>query len=81
MLLYPNPTQGSISITFPEDINEKTLVSIYALEGKKIFEMSIHPDLLPNRQHSLHTEHYPTGMYFVKLMSNSFVVTHKFLKE
>ena len=81
MLLYPNPTKGSINFIFPDDVNEKINVFIYALEGKKISEMSIQPDLLPNRQHTLNTELYPSGIYFAKFMSNNFVVTHKFSKE
>lgn len=74
-IVYPNPTNDSISITLPEGIESKTIV-IYNVLGQKVLEKSISTQLPTISLKSLNS-----GTYFYKIESNNFSKSGKIIKQ
>jgi serine protease AprX len=74
-IVYPNPTNDSISITLPEGLESKTIV-IYNVLGQKVLEKSISTQLPTISLKSLNS-----GTYFYKIESNNFSKSGKIIKQ
>lgn len=65
--LFPNPSSGSFKIRYNDTLKRIKKISLFSLEGKKIFEM-----MAENSQLELHLAlgHLESGTYFLRLMSH-----------
>jgi serine protease AprX len=73
-MLYPNPTNDSISVTLPNDSNVKT-IAIYTVLGQKVLEKNISPQSPTISLNSLNS-----GIYFYKIESKDFSKSGKIIK-
>lgn len=64
VLLYPNPTSNSFTLIATEEFIQS--VEISNIEGKVM-----HMETLNNKKATIDSSHYPTGIYFVKVILES----------
>lgn len=74
-LVYPNPTNDSISVTLPEGADSRKL-SIYNVLGQKVLEKKI-----SSQSPSISLKTLSNGMYFYKIESNGVVKNGKIIKQ
>ncbi|MFN7014848.1 MAG: S8 family peptidase, partial [Bacteroidia bacterium] len=73
-LVYPNPVDHVVSVSFPYGFEVATM-SLYNNLGQMILER----DIISTQQLSL--EHLTSGMYYYKIKSNSLVQSGKIIKN
>lgn len=74
-MVYPNPTQDFIIVTFPKESKVKTF-SLYTILGQKVLEKSISSPATTISLKSL-----DSGVYFYKIESNDFSKSGKIIKQ
>ncbi len=74
-MVYPNPTFDSISVTFPNDANVKT-IAIYNVLGQKVLEKNI-----SFQSPTISLKSLNSGIYFYKIESNTFSKSGKIIKQ
>jgi hypothetical protein len=74
-VVYPNPTNDSISVTLSNDSNIKT-IAIYTILGQKVLEKNISTSSPTISLKSLNS-----GIYFYKIESNDFSKSGKIIKQ
>ncbi len=77
--LFPNPAQETVSVSIGSERDDTVEVNIFDINGKKI--SSILRDKDAPAQFSIDISGYPTGIYFVHLVSDGFVVTEKLVVD
>jgi N-acetylneuraminic acid mutarotase len=76
-MLYPNPTNGTITLSFRASQNHEALVEIYNLQGSQVFSKTFQNttsatiDLTGN----------PKGIYMIKVIAGEKCYDEKILKE
>ena len=75
--LYPNPAvdQFLIQCTLPENTTF-ALVAIYDVNGNMIYQNQL-PKTDGNISEIISTEHFPSGIYFVKMIADKFIHTER----
>ncbi len=77
--LFPNPTNGDVTIQFKEALNAETLISVLDLTGRTV-QQSIAAQGQTSRNLSL--DHCPAGIYMVRAMRGGRAVwAEKVVKE
>ena len=71
--IYPNPAKDNISIESPEIIEKIELINPL---GKVLFEKKVNA-----YNYQINLNSYPTGTYFIKVLTNSGQATKKVVKE
>ncbi|MCC9073779.1 S8 family serine peptidase [Flavobacterium sp. F-65] len=74
-LVYPNPTDSTISFTLSKDIDEASL-TVYSMLGQKVIEKQITNQVSLVSLQSLHS-----GVYFYTLDANNLHKTGKIIKQ
>jgi subtilisin family serine protease len=74
-IVYPNPTNDSISVTFSNDSDVKT-IAIYTILGQKVLEKNI-----SNQTPTISLKSLNSGVYFYKIQSNDFSKSGKIIKQ
>ena len=74
-IVYPNPTNDSISVTFPNDSDVKP-IAIYTILGQKVLEKNI-----SNQTPTISLKSLNSGVYFYKIQSNDFSKSGKIIKQ
>ncbi|WP_225036504.1 T9SS type A sorting domain-containing protein [Winogradskyella sp. SM1960] len=74
--LYPNPVNNNLNIDL-NNLNEDVSFEIFDTLGKKISN----GDLRSNDTHILNISNYQSGIYFIKLSTNTSSMTQKFIKK
>ena len=75
--IFPNPTQGLISVKLSGFQDEDTLiVDFYNLQGTLIQRSVQYPELL----HSFDVNHFQPGIYFLRIISTHTSVSARFVK-
>ena len=70
--IYPNPTQGLISVIVNEDAN----LQLIDINGKILD----HPvKLIANQRNDLNLDQLASGIYLMKISNNRFNETHKII--
>ncbi|MBL0328444.1 MAG: T9SS type A sorting domain-containing protein [Bacteroidetes bacterium] len=69
--LYPNPTSGSFNLSTSEQINDGS-IEIYNVVGELILSQKI-----INQQNTIDLKDHATGLYFLKVISDSEVIGMK----
>jgi subtilisin family serine protease len=74
--LFPNPNNGTFSITLNKQFTDITTFEIFDVFGKSIYKGS-------SDEHSFNVNilNLTSGMYMIKLSSNSYSETLKFIKQ
>jgi hypothetical protein len=76
--LYPNPTNGRITLTLPVEINIIS-IQIFNINGKKLIDI-FHSVSKLSREIKLDLSHYPTGIYFINLSAKNLNETIELIK-
>jgi serine protease AprX len=74
-LVYPNPVQNILFVSFPNGFQEAKLVLYNAL-GQNVFEKSI-----SDSGTSISLDNLNSGIYFYKIENNSFIQSGKIIKN
>jgi serine protease AprX len=74
-VVYPNPTNDSISVTLPNESDVKTL-AIYNVLGQKVLEKNI-----STQTQTISLKSLKSGIYFYKIESNDFSKSGKIIKQ
>lgn len=72
---YPNPTTDVVSVSFPENFSNGKMV-MYSVIGKKVLEQNVSSSL-----DSFSLEALNKGVYFYKIISDTFSKTGKIIKN
>jgi hypothetical protein len=74
-IVYPNPTNDSISVTLPEKPVSRTL-AIYNVLGQKVLEK-----IISSQSPTISLKTLSSGMYFYKIESEGFSKSGKIIKQ
>jgi serine protease AprX len=74
-IVYPNPTNDSISVTLPNESDVKT-IAIYNVLGQKVLEKNI-----STQSSTISLKSLNSGIYFYKIESNDFSKSGKIIKQ
>jgi|GEM_PF-3518337 len=78
--LYPNPSNGTTHIRFQLASNQKVRIQLLDLQGRPIQELLPQTRLdAGTHEHSIAIPELPNGMYFVRLSTDSFAQTQKWV--
>ncbi|MDZ4846342.1 MAG: proprotein convertase P-domain-containing protein [Chitinophagales bacterium] len=78
--IYPNPSSGQFIVEINGRIEAQTLVRIYDLTGKTVYEERI-PDALQNYRREFDLTKLAKGVYFLRINFNSWVAVEKIVTE
>jgi hypothetical protein len=73
--IYPNPGSSSFKVECPQGANK---IEVLDLTGKVVYQ---HEDSHTFVQHSLTTENWHSGMYFVKVQSSEATQTLRWIRQ
>ena len=78
LTIYPNPAKEIITVEVPKSIisNNYGSISFYGLTGQELRQQKMQGSTTEINVSSL-----PTGIYFVKYVSQGYTETGKFVKE
>lgn len=76
VIAYPNPTSDVLTVTFPP--NSYQHLEVIDMNGKRLQKLPIKPS---ETSIKLNLSDYPTGVYFIRLIGNAMVNTHKIIKK
>jgi hypothetical protein len=74
LTLYPNPTNGTIEISFPK--NDQYTINVYDSQGKLVFENTSHSNSIV---HDLSS--YRPGLYIIKVILSDLIYTERVIKN
>jgi hypothetical protein len=79
--IYPNPTSSFSTLEFFSISSEMTTIEVFNLVGEKA--QVVHSGLVEKgmNQFELQTNELPTGVYFIRVKTESGIVTTKLIKE
>ncbi len=75
VLLYPNPASGNVFLELTNRNKDPFSIQLFNIEGQMLLER---PSIRKNRI-QLKVEHFPNGIYFIKVKSGDAVVTKKLI--
>jgi subtilisin-like proprotein convertase family protein len=75
--IYPNPNQGSFKINLKETSSENTTITVYDLQGRKIYQSQ--PDFSQHLTHEVQLQQTSSGLYMVQIQQGNHAETHKIL--
>lgn len=75
MQLFPNPAQDELSIVLPT-ASEPAAIEIYNNTGQRIYQATAQ-----DNKHVLIIQHWPVGMYRVKINTSKSSITKSFIKQ
>jgi hypothetical protein len=79
ILIFPNPTTGTINVKLPEPAKPGASIRITDLAGRLVQEQTTEPG---SEQQIVHAGNLPSGMYFLQILSQGRVVAvDKFVKQ
>lgn len=76
--IYPNPSDGNITIGITSDSKEPLLINIFSLDGKRVYSQAIHSlEGIDNQKIDLSNE--LSGFYFVSIIQDGKQITKKII--
>jgi hypothetical protein len=75
-VLYPNPTNGDITLNFNGQINTG-IITIYNVNGQEVLNTQIKQ----SKSLILNASELTNGVYFIRVQNKNEVVTQKFIKQ
>lgn len=77
--IFPNPTCDNINFSMQENSKEELQLEVYNISGQLVFEKQL---TAFEKEHRINIQHLQSGVYLVKLLSDSQVVySSKIIKE
>jgi len=77
--VYPNPSKGEFTLFLPQEEKEEIALSVYALDGSKVFEAS---EKLPaEREIKLALQHLNPGVYLLKAQGEKGIYQERIMIE
>jgi hypothetical protein len=76
--LYPNPNQGQINLTLPQEIVEFN-VEVINMMGQNVYAEEV--KLYDSNKHSFNLHNVNSGVYFVKISTDLGKATKKIIVE
>lgn len=70
--VYPNPTQGNVTIDLPENLNKSYTIDVYSLSGSKVYSK-----LITRNDNQLNLENLNNGIYIMRLENNGEIYSQK----
>jgi hypothetical protein len=75
--IYPNPTNGNFTLVIKGDKTYGNVtVEVYSMQGERVMTES----MIGEQKHNFMFSAMPTGLYFVKVIADSYVETIKLVK-
>ncbi len=79
--IYPNPFTEKFSVVIPHNISGKVRLTIFSLEGKKLFEKEFSTDGLALSVRNASLSHLSPGLYLLRLSGSNAHYYGKILKR
>lgn len=76
MFVFPNPSDGKITVSLTEGFKNNFTVKVLSLEGKTVFNQNYIFDP-SQREQTLQLDNLNTGLYFIQIISNNKVYQEK----
>ncbi len=76
--VFPNPTQGYLTIDIPNPSAKKGNITILTMQGKKVFQKNIEAD--NTNKETISINHLPKGQYLIKIDIGSQTYTNSIMK-
>ena len=70
--MFPNPTKGTVSVKFFEEIKQSLTIEIVDLFGKKLNELTL------NQERVFDISEFPDGIYFVSFIIDNLPSNEKY---
>ena len=78
--LYPNPFNPSLTISFTEPTETEVTVTVYSMLGERVATLLNNSYTRPGFHHlKWNAASYPSGMYYIKVQTPSYIDTKKAL--
>ncbi len=78
MTVYPNPFEDRFSIFFDSFGNSPLVIELYNAEGKQLQKTSL---MVAPEHHELTMNEENSGVYFIKVISESKTSIHRIIKR
>lgn len=79
--VYPNPTNGEISIDFGGEPIFEANMFLYNIQGSLVGQKSLTDTREGQTKATMNLSDLPAGMYFLKIHNGEKITTHKIIKE
>ena len=73
-MIYPNPSDGSFAIDFPNDFNQTATISVSSIEGKALYKTEIYKN---HNEFFLQT--LTSGSYIIKIQVGNITYNKKLI--
>lgn len=77
--IYPNPASGTTTLHFTLHASLFTVIDIYGIDGKKIYEIDRGLKDRGNHEIQIDLQHLPEGVYLISIMSGQSRMTEKLI--
>jgi hypothetical protein len=77
--IYPNPVTDKISVVLSGNFNNLLKLEIISSSGRQILNKQLASDQQINE--IINVQDFPSGIYFVRIVTSDRVITSKFIKE
>jgi len=80
LALYPNPCRETLTITFDLSENSNINLSVFAVNGKKMYNEQISDQSSGDHKIQLNTSSFAEGLYIVIITTDKIVIKKNFIK-
>jgi len=70
--VYPNPTQGNVTIELPDNFNSNYAIDVYSLSGSKVYSKTINKN-----DNQVNLESLNNGIYIIRLNNDGNIYSQK----
>ncbi|NQY07863.1 MAG: T9SS type A sorting domain-containing protein, partial [Flavobacteriaceae bacterium] len=77
VLIYPNPTTGRVTVELPYGDSSSTSLAVYDMIGNRLYQSEV----IQTNQSSLDLSQYPSGIYFIKVITEKGTVIKKVIRN
>ncbi len=76
--IYPNPTSGDFALVWvPQSSPGDMVIEIYSMSGERIIRRTLYGE----RKHIFSLSDKPSGIYFIRMITNETIETAKIIKQ